>query len=130
MISATVPPVALAQQGNFDVAQHGHTVGTASFNFTATPDGYDSTSLVKVSMQGLDFALSKNEQLSQGNQLERVQLSATVNGEAVNVIAKPDSAQLLMNISASGKSSTTRLAAHDGAVFMPDFDPGALETCS
>jgi hypothetical protein len=79
-------------------------------------------------MEGLDFALSKNEQLSQSNQLEHVQLSATVNGEAVNVIAKPDSAQFLVNISASGKSSTTRLAAHNGAVFMPDFDPGALET--
>lgn len=79
-------------------------------------------------MQGLDFALSKNEQLSPGNRLEHVQLNATVNGEAVNVIANPDSAQLLVNISANGKSSTTRLAAHNGAVFMPDFDPGALQT--
>ncbi len=51
-----------------------------------------------------------------------------MNGEAVNVVAAPDSAQLLLNISASGKSSTTRLAAHPGAVFLPDFDPGALET--
>ena len=33
-----------------------------------------------------------------------------------------------LNISASGKSSTTRLAAHPAAVFLPDFDPGALET--
>ena len=127
-IFAIVPPVALSQQGNFEIAQHGHTVGTASFNFTTTPKGYDSTSLVKVSMEGLDFALSKNEQLSQGNQLEHVQLSATVNGEAVNVIAKPDAAQFLVNISAGGKSSTTRLDAHNGAVFLPDFDPGALET--
>jgi len=55
-------------------------------------------------------------------------LSATVNGEAVNVVAVPDSAQFLVNISASGKSSTTRLAAHAGAVFLADFDPGALET--
>jgi hypothetical protein len=44
------------------------------------------------------------------------------------VVAAPDAAQLLLNISASGKSSTTRLAAHAGAVFLPDFDPGALET--
>ena len=55
-------------------------------------------------------------------------LSATVNGEAVNVVAAPDSAQFLLNISASGKSATTRLAAHPGAVFLADFDPGALET--
>ena len=55
-------------------------------------------------------------------------LSATVNGEAVSVVAAPDAAQLLLNISANGKSSTTRLAAHAGAVFLPDFDAGALET--
>jgi hypothetical protein len=57
-----------------------------------------------------------------------VQLSATVNDQAVNVSAKPDVAQLLMNISANGRSSTTRLDAHSFAVFLPDFDPGALET--
>ncbi|HKN20710.1 MAG TPA: hypothetical protein VJX73_04810 [Terracidiphilus sp.] len=116
------------ESGNFVIAQHGHEVGTASFHFTATRGGYDSTSLVKVAMQGLDYALSKTEQLSSANQLEHVQLSAIVNGEAVNVVAAPDAAQFLLNISASGKSSTTRLAAHPGAVFLADFDPGALET--
>jgi len=34
----------------------------------------------------------------------------------------------MLNISASGRTSTARVAAHPGAVFMPDFDPGALET--
>jgi hypothetical protein len=66
--------------------------------------------------------------LSAASQLAHVQLSATVNGSAVNVTAAPDSAQLLLNISANGRSSTTRLAAHPAAVFLPDFDPGALET--
>jgi hypothetical protein len=116
------------EAASFEIAQHGHEVGTASFKITAAADGYDSTSLVKVSMQGLDFALSKTEQLSQQNQIVHVQLSATVNGEAVNVVAKPDAEQFLINISAGGKSTTTRLAAHNGAVFLPDFDPGALET--
>ena len=142
LIAAALPPAAPAQTGvpanrssfagweaaSFQVAQHGHPVGTASFRFTATPDGYDSTSLVRVAIEGLDYSLSKNEQLSSANQLEHVLLSATVNGEAVNVVAAPDSAQLLLNISASGHSSTARLAAHPGAVFLPDFDPGALET--
>jgi hypothetical protein len=79
-------------------------------------------------MQGLDYALSKDEQLSAGNQLQHAILSATVNGEAVNVVAEPDAAQILLNVSASGKSSTTRLVARAGAVFLPDFDAGALET--
>jgi len=120
--------VATAQAGSFTVNQHGKAVGTASFSFTATPKGYDSTSLVRVAMQGLDYSLSKTEVLSSSNTLEHVQLSAIVNGSAVNVTAAPDSAQFLINISASGKSSTTLLAEHPGAVFLADFDPGALET--
>ena len=128
LILAAWPSAAAAQSGDFEIAQNGQTVGSASFQFTATKDGYDSTSLVKVAMQGLDYALSKNEQLSAANQLVHVMLSATVNGEAVSVVAAADAAQFLLNISANGKSSTTRLAAHPGAVFLPDFDAGALET--
>ncbi len=128
LVLMALPDNAAAQSGSFEIAQHGQAVGTASFQFTATKDGYDSTSLVKVAMQGLDYALSKTEQLNPANQLKHVLLSATVNGEAVNVVAAPDAAQFLLNISASGKSSTTRLAAHPGAVFLADFDPGALET--
>ena len=118
----------LGQSGSFEVAQRGHTVGTASFNFSATPDGYDSTSLVRVDMQGLNYALSKTETLSAANELKHVQLSAIVNGSAVNVVAAPDSAQLLLNVSANGRSTTARLAEYPAAVFLPDFDPGALET--
>jgi hypothetical protein len=120
--------IAAGQAASFDVSKLGHPVGTASFNFTATPDGYDSTSLVRVSMTGLDYALSKTESLSAANQLHHVQLSAIVNGEAVNVTAAPDDAQLLLNVSAGGRSATTRLDAHAAAVFLADFDPGALET--
>lgn len=126
---ALIPAVATyGQSGSFEVAQRGHTVGTASFNFSATPDGYDSTSLVRVDMQGLNYALSKTETLSAANELKHVQLSAIVNGSAVNVVAAPDSAQLLLNVSANGRSTTARLAEYPAAVFLPDFDPGALET--
>jgi len=128
LIAAVLPIAAPAQSGSFQIALNGHAVGTASFQFTATPQGYDSTSLVRVDLEGLDYSLSKTESLSAANQLKHVQLSAIVNGEAVSVVAAPDSVQLLLNISASGKSSTTRLAAHPGAVFLSDFDPGALET--
>jgi hypothetical protein len=125
---ALIAVPASAQSGSFQVAKHGHPVGTATFSFISTPDGYDSTSLVRVAMQGLDYALSKTERLSPANELRHVLLSATVNNSAVNVTAAPDSAQLLINISANGRSSTTRLDAHPAAVFLPDFDPGALET--
>jgi hypothetical protein len=122
------PSATSAQEVSFTISQHGKPVGTASFHFAATANGYDSSSVVRVAMQGLDYALSKNEELSSANELKHVQLSATVNDQAVNVTAAPDSAQVLMNISANGRSSTTRLDAHGNAVFLPDFDPGALET--
>lgn len=117
-----------AQAGSFAVSQLGHQVGTASFNFVPTEGGFNSTSLVRVSMKGLEYSLSKTEELSANNGLRHVQLSALVNGAAVNVVATPDSAQLLLNVSANGRSSTARLAQHDSAIFLPDFDPGALET--
>ena len=124
---------ASAQSGSFIVSQHGISVGKASFTFTAGPSGYDSTALVIINMKGLDYSLSKTERLSLANHLRHVQLSATVNGSAVNVTAAPEpkSGQdpiLLLDISANGHASTTRLPAHAAAVFLPDFDPGALET--
>jgi hypothetical protein len=118
----------MAQSGSFIVAQHGKPVGTANVTFAANADGYDTTSLVRVAMQGLNYSLSKTENLSSANYLRHVQLSATVNNSAVNITAAPDTAQFLLNVSANGRSSTTRLALHPSAVFLPDFDPGALDT--
>ena len=119
---------AMAQSASFAVSQNGKPVGTASFTFASKSGGFDSTSIVRVDMQGLSYQLSKNEELSPNNALKHVQLSAIVNNSAVNVIAKPDASQFLLNISANGRSSTTRLDAHTLTVFLPDFDPGALET--
>ena len=128
LFALLVSPVTRAESGSFQVAQHGHAVGTASFNFTPAASGYTSTSIVRVAMQGLDYSLSKTETLTSANRLRHAQLSAVVNNSAVTVVATPDSAQLLLNTSANGRSTTTRLTAHTAAVFLPDFDPGALET--
>jgi hypothetical protein len=126
--SALLGLTTAAQSASFIVSQHGKDVGTASFNFTPSPRGYESTSVVHLNMQSLNYALSKTERLSPARQLRHVQLSAAVNNSAVNVTAAPDASQLLLNISANGRSTTTRLDAHPGAVFLADFDPGALET--
>lgn len=117
-----------AQSGNFMITQRSLNVGSANYQFTRTRDGYTSSSVVRVQMKGLDYALSKDEQLTASSQLQHVQLSATVNNQAVTVTATPDSAQFLLNMSANGRSTTTRLASHQAAVFLPDADPGALET--
>jgi hypothetical protein len=119
---------ATAQSASFTVSENGQPVGTASYNFRSTPAGYSSEALVRISMQGLNYALSKTERLDKANRLVYVLASGTVNGTAVNVVAKPDAAQVLLNISANGRASTTQLDGHAGAVFMADFDPGALQT--
>ncbi len=122
------PAAAMSQSVSFAVSQNGKPVGTASFTFTSNPTGVDSTSLVRVSMQGLTYSLSKTEELSRASTLLHVQLSAIVNNSAVNVAGKPDGHQFLMNISANGRANTTRLDSHPSAVFLPDFDPGGLQT--
>ncbi len=119
---------ASAQSASFAVSQNGKAIGTASFTFKSNSTGIDSASLVRVEMQGLNYSLSKNEELSPTYALLHVQLSALVNNSAVNVAAKPDGAQFLMNISANGRANTTRLDFHKSTVFLPDFDPGSLQT--
>jgi hypothetical protein len=117
-----------AQAGEFTVSQNGHAVGTASYQIAQGEGGFASSSTVKVSMQGLEYALSKTEQLDGAYRLQHVVLSGVVNGTAVNVIGKRDGANFLLNTSANGRASTSRLDAHANAVFLPDFDPGALQT--
>ncbi|KAA6461242.1 hypothetical protein DYQ86_13460 [Acidobacteria bacterium AB60] len=117
-----------AQTGSFTITDKGHEVGTAHFEFVVQADGVESSSVVKVQMQGLDYMISKTEQLDATKHLKHVLLSGTVNGTAANVIGKPENGQFLLNISANGRSSTNRLPLHAEAVFLPDFDPGALET--
>ena len=125
-LSWTAP--ALAQTASFLVSQNGHTIGTASYTFSARDGGFDSSSMVKVQMQGLDYSLSKTERQNSAHGLEHVVLSGVLNGSAVSVVGKPDGAYFLLNTSANGRSSTARLDGHSEAVFLPDFDPGALET--
>ena len=122
------PVRAAAQSGSFQIVFNGKPVGTASFHIRGTRDGYDSTSLVRVTMKGLDYSLSKTERLSPAHELQHVSLSAVVNNSAVTVTAVPAGAQVLLKFSDNGRGTANRLSAHKEAVFLPDFDPGALET--
>jgi hypothetical protein len=123
-----IPLHGISQSTNFTIAQHGHNVGTASFTFPHSSGGRLFNSQVHISMQGLNYALSNSEELFPSDHLRHAQISATVNGSAVNLTASVDTAQYLLNVSANGRAATTRLAFHPGAVLLPDFDPGALQT--
>jgi hypothetical protein len=126
--SLVVAPKTSAQAEAFEILLNGKRVGTAGCEFRADAQGYNSTSIVSVSIPGLDYALSKTEKLSSADELERVLLSGVVNREAVSIVAAPESNQIVLQISANGRKTTSRLAAHPGAFMMPDFDPGAFET--
>jgi hypothetical protein len=127
-ILALMPAAGLGQSGSFEITQNRTVVGSASYSVRATPSGFDSTSLVHVDMQGLNYSLSKTEKLGPHSHLVHVLLSGIVNGSAVSIIGRPEAGQILLNISANGRSSTTQLAGHAASVVLPDFDPGALET--
>ncbi len=110
------------------MSQLGHAVGKADFRFSSTPSGYDASSIVQVDMQGLTYSLSNFQQLDSASHIQHVVLSATVNGSAVSVTGKPDAGLFLLNISANGHSNTTHLPPHNAAIFLPDFDPGGLQS--
>jgi hypothetical protein len=122
------PLPAVAQSGSFIISQHGHSVGAATVTFSGTSAGHDTTTVIRVAMQGLNYNLSKTEQLTSANHLKHARLSATVNSSAVNVTVSTDAAQFLVNTSANGQSTTNRLPLHPNAVLLPDFDPGAFDT--
>ena len=123
-----VAPRAAAQPGNFEITLNGKQVGKANCNLVATRDGFNSTSVVRVTTKGLDYALSRTEQLSHAGELRHVLLSAVVNNEAVTVTGAFAGGQILLEFSANGRKTTAQLQAHSGAVFLPDLDPGALQT--
>lgn len=127
-VALVLPHALSGQSGTYQVSQLGHNVGTASYRFVPTLEGIDSSSMVRVSVKGLEYAFSKTELLSSANELRQVQLSATVNGSAVTVSGAPGGGQFVINISANGRTSTARLGAQPATVFLPDFDPGALQT--
>jgi len=127
-VLSILPLHAVGQSGSFIISQHGHSVGIATVTSAGTPVGLDTTTVIKVSMQGLNYNLSKTEQLTPANRLKHAQLSATVNSSAVNVTVGTNAAQVLLNTSANGQSTTNQLPLHLNAVLLPDFDTGALDT--
>ncbi|MDR3737614.1 MAG: hypothetical protein P4L40_01205 [Terracidiphilus sp.] len=117
-----------AQMSEWLVSQHGKQVGTARATVRQAGAGFATTAVVNVEMQGLKYALSKTEALTAQRELAHVELSAVVNGQAVRVVAQPEAGQLALTMAANGRSATTKLPLHAGAVLLPDFDGGAWET--
>jgi len=111
----------------FELSQNGKPVGTASLSLKQAAGGFDLTSGAKIDMPGLKYSFNENESLDGGYHLTKVQLSGSVNGTSATVNTVPQGQQFLMKINASGSVTNTPLAFHPQGVFLPDFDPGALQ---
>lgn len=127
LVSPAVPSL-VAQSASFDVALRGQSVGSASYHFAPTAAGITSESSVRLSAKGVEYAFSKTEQLTTAHQFQSAEINAVINGQAVHLTATVAGAAIKLNTSANGRTTTADLAAHGAAVFLPDFDPGALET--
>lgn len=121
-------PMAGAQSASFVVSQHGQKVGTVSYRQVESAAGVASNSLIKVHMEGLDYDLSKSEELTAGHHLRHAEINAAVNGSAVNMGVDVDSTGVVLKMAANGHLTTSTLARHTGAVLLADFDAGAIDT--
>ena len=101
--------------------------GKTSAARAAAPGGFDLTSGVKISMKGLDYSFTETATLNAGYHLKNLRLDGVVNGTAANVSVTHTGQQLTMKISANGSETSNPLEFHPQSVFMPDFDPGALQ---
>jgi hypothetical protein len=112
---------------SFQISQNGKSVGKANLRVDKSSAGFDATSDADIKMPGLTYKFTEKESLDPGYRLTKVQLDGTVNGSSAKVNTSKLGAQFLMKISANGGVTTTPLVMHPNAVFMPDFDPGALQ---
>ena len=112
---------------SFVLSQNGKSVGTASLSLKQGSGGIDSTSGAKIDMRGLKYSFSENETLDAAYHLTKVQLNGSVNGTSATVSTVPQGQQFVMKINANGQVTNTPLAFHRETVFLPDFDPGALQ---
>jgi hypothetical protein len=150
---ALLPTLASAQ--SFILSQNGKKVGDATLTITvkpavaappskaaagkpaagktsatrpaATSAGFDLTSGVTISMQGLDYRFTETATLNAGYHVKTVQLDGMVNGTAASISLARAGQQFTMKINANGSVTSNPLAFHPQSVFMPDFDPGALQ---
>ena len=117
---------------SFIVSQNGKTVGSANLQLSKSAEGFKALSDTKIDMQGLNYKITSNASLDSGYRLNEVQLSGSVNGTAASVETMRQAQagqgqQFLMKITANGNVTNTPLAFHQRTVFVPDFDPGALQ---
>jgi hypothetical protein len=129
LFSAAAGPAGLAQTQHFDILFQGKEAGSASFSTEKAADGYHNISTGSVKLPNLTYSFSKSERVDMGLNLVSANISAVVNGSAVNVVVEvaPDG-RYSMETSANGQKYPGSFDRHDHSVLVPDLDPGAMQT--
>jgi hypothetical protein len=119
---------AQASAQTFVLSQNGKSVGSAKLGWSKSGTGFDINSSADIKMPGLNYKFDETQLLDGGFRLAKVQLKGSVNGTGVSIDTQKNAQQFVLKTDANGNVTSTPLAYHPNAIFMPDFDPAALQT--
>lgn len=132
VFAACTTTVGLAQRlaadsATFSVTYKGKNCGQVSASITPSAAGYTLTAQGKVQFEKTQFAFSRTGQLDAGLNSTNELLSGSVNGSAVVFQSFARNGRFEIQISANGKKYSNTLPYAPNTVFLPDFDPTALQ---
>lgn len=107
---------------------NGKSCGKIASSITASNSGYSLRTTAKLQIGTTPFAFSRSGSVDrQLNPIEEI-LNGSVNGSAVVFGLDASGGKYNIKISANGKQYSNTLIPHPHMVFLPDFDPAALQT--
>jgi hypothetical protein len=105
----------------------GQPCGTISTSITPTANGFSLMAKAKLQIDKTPFAFSRDGVIDRALNPVRESLNGAVNGSAVLFSLNSTAGKYAIQISANGKQYSNNLAQHEHAVFLPDFDPAAIQ---
>jgi hypothetical protein len=118
-----------ADTAHFTINQGSHAVGRTDFSIVptkqesiATPAAYSVTSHGTLSVQNTKYSFSSSGSLDKDLSILQENLNGIVNGSAVTFAVNPSGSNLVIDISADGRSYRNSLNRPPQTVFFPDFD--------
>lgn len=111
----------------YSLTLNGKLCGKISSNIASSADGYSLTTTAKLQIDNTPFNFSRNGMIDR--QLHPVEeiLNGSVDGSAVVFGVDASEGKYNIKVSANGKQSSNTLAPHPHTVFLPDFDPIAMQ---
>jgi hypothetical protein len=118
-----------ADTAHFTINQGNHAVGRTDFSIVPTKQGsittpteYSVISHGALSVQNTKYSFSSSGSLDKDLSILQENLNGLVNGSAVTFAVNPSGGNLVIDISADGRSYRNSLNRPAQTVFFPDFD--------